>query len=200
MGVTHMNNKLGCAVLFAAVTMAMVSPSHAAVTVVTFDNLPDGVVPDGYGGINWNDNWTNYTEPQPPYTPESPPSRVYTISSAATFDFITPTVFDGAYFSGNSFAPVTFDLFNGATLVATSGTLAPSSTPTFLSSGYSGLVTEVVVSSPDPDFYVMDNVTFGVSGVPEPSTWAMMLLGFAVLGFAGYRQAAWKDSIALSAA
>jgi hypothetical protein len=29
--------------------------------------------------------------------------------------------------------------------------------------------------------------TFTVSFVPEPSTWAMMLLGFAGLGFAGYR-------------
>jgi len=29
---------------------------------------------------------------------------------------------------------------------------------------------------------------FTVSSVPEPSTWAMMLLGFAGLGFAGYRQ------------
>jgi len=28
----------------------------------------------------------------------------------------------------------------------------------------------------------------GVSGVPEPSTWAMMLMGFAGLGFAGYRR------------
>jgi hypothetical protein len=27
------------------------------------------------------------------------------------------------------------------------------------------------------------------SPVPEPSTWAMMLLGFAGLGFAGYRRA-----------
>jgi PEP-CTERM motif len=25
--------------------------------------------------------------------------------------------------------------------------------------------------------------------VPEPSTWAMMLIGFAGLGYAGYRQA-----------
>jgi PEP-CTERM motif len=35
------------------------------------------------------------------------------------------------------------------------------------------------------------NAAFSVSGsvVPEPSTWAMMLLGFAGLGFAGYRQA-----------
>ena len=31
--------------------------------------------------------------------------------------------------------------------------------------------------------------TVGVSAVPEPSTWAMMLLGFAGLGFAGYRRA-----------
>jgi hypothetical protein len=25
--------------------------------------------------------------------------------------------------------------------------------------------------------------------IPEPSTWAMMLIGFAGLGFAGYRRA-----------
>jgi hypothetical protein len=35
------------------------------------------------------------------------------------------------------------------------------------------------------------NAAFSVSGavIPEPSTWAMMLLGFAGLGFAGYRRA-----------
>jgi hypothetical protein len=32
------------------------------------------------------------------------------------------------------------------------------------------------------------NFTVEISAVPEPSTWAMMLLGFAGLGFAGYRQ------------
>jgi hypothetical protein len=34
------------------------------------------------------------------------------------------------------------------------------------------------------------NAAFSISGsiVPEPSTWAMMLLGFAGLGFAGYRR------------
>lgn len=34
---------------------------------------------------------------------------------------------------------------------------------------------------------VADGMIFAVSGVPEPSTWAMMLLGFAAIGFAGYR-------------
>jgi hypothetical protein len=36
-----------------------------------------------------------------------------------------------------------------------------------------------------PDVKVMSDV----SDVPESSTWAMMLLGFAGLGFAGYRKA-----------
>ena len=41
--------------------------------------------------------------------------------------------------------------------------------------------------NPAPTF----NAAFSLTGavVPEPSTWAMMLLGFAGLGFAGYRQA-----------
>jgi hypothetical protein len=37
------------------------------------------------------------------------------------------------------------------------------------------------------------------SAVPEPSTWAMMLIGFAGLGFVGYRQARRKDGLAVSA-
>ena len=42
------------------------------------------------------------------------------------------------------------------------------------------------------------NAAFSLTGsaVPEPSTWAMMLLGFAGLGFAGYRRA--KSIIASS--
>jgi PEP-CTERM motif len=34
-------------------------------------------------------------------------------------------------------------------------------------------------AAPDP--------LYSSSAVPEPSTWAMMLVGFAGLGFAGYR-------------
>jgi PEP-CTERM motif len=33
-----------------------------------------------------------------------------------------------------------------------------------------------------------DNLSFAINGVPEPSTWAMMLLGFAGLGFVAYRR------------
>ena len=45
---------------------------------------------------------------------------------------------------------------------------------------------------------VFDDVTFGsvTPGVPEPSTWAMMMLGLAGLGLAGRRKA--KSSLALA--
>jgi hypothetical protein len=44
-----------------------------------------------------------------------------------------------------------------------------------------------VTGGPAPTF----NAAFSLTGavVPEPSTWAMLLLGFAGLGFAGYRRA-----------
>jgi PEP-CTERM motif len=46
---------------------------------------------------------------------------------------------------------------------------------------------DIVGGGPFPTF----NAAFSLNGVlvPEPSTWAMMLLGFAGLGFAGYRRA-----------
>jgi hypothetical protein len=41
-----------------------------------------------------------------------------------------------------------------------------------------------------PDFAPLLTVDFAVGGtVPEPSTWVMLLLGFASLGFVGYRKA-----------
>jgi hypothetical protein len=50
------------------------------------------------------------------------------------------------------------------------------------------------------NFVVFDDVTFGSStpgGAPEPSTWAMMMLGLAGLGIIGRRRA--KRSVAIAA-
>jgi hypothetical protein len=49
----------------------------------------------------------------------------------------------------------------------------------------------------------MGNILFSVevdsvaSAVPEPSTWAMMILGFAGIGFMSYRRS--RKSIAIAA-
>jgi hypothetical protein len=62
------------------------------------------------------------------------------------------------------------------------------STPTFT---YSNGVTTVVTSTADYTG-THDNLSFTLIGsaIPEPSTWAMLLLGFAGLGFLAYRKRA----------
>jgi hypothetical protein len=62
---------------------------------------------------------------------------------------------------------------------------------------------ESVNFSGSADYIVYDNITVGSSsvivgtpGVPELSTWAMMMVGFAGLGFVGWRKARPVTSIA----
>jgi hypothetical protein len=57
----------------------------------------------------------------------------------------------------------------------------------FLDPDWLRIGTDIVGGSPAPTF----NMAFtlqGVSDVPEPSTWAMMILGFAGVGFMAYRR------------
>jgi hypothetical protein len=46
----------------------------------------------------------------------------------------------------------------------------------------SAYVDPTIVSPSDDVFF-----SSGIGGVPEPSTWAMMILGFAGVGFMAYR-------------
>ena len=62
----------------------------------------------------------------------------------------------------------------------------------FLSNDDAGAIAQNTFGSPTGPWAVYTGkpiATFQVVGVPEPSSWAMMLLGFAGLGYAGYRRA-----------
>ena len=178
--------------LLALASLAFVaSTSTAQAATLTFDDLTgSGTLADGYGGINWGGDWGYFDFPQPPYTPNSPNERIYspnTGSGEYSFDFVTPNhTFLGAYFSGVSTATVFFNLYNDGLLVWTSGSLDPSSTPTFLASGYGGVVDRVGVFSAENDFYVMDDVTFDTTlpepipePIPEPASMLLLATGIA---------------------
>lgn len=166
--------------LLAAVLFALAT--FASATDCNFDTLPgDGIVPDGYCGVNsWNGVWSYYLDPQSPYNPFSPPTRVYTPNSGAGEYLVnigTPVVFNGAYFAGFDTALLNFNLYLGGNLVWTSGSLAPSDVPTWLASGYGGMVDTVGVYSARNDFYVMDDFTYNGGTVPEPGSIALFATG-----------------------
>lgn len=176
-------------------TLGLVKSAEA--TVLNFDDLTgSGLLADGYGGITWNGEWAYYDLAQPPYNPKSDFERIYnvSVSSPTDFSFESPAVFNGAWFSGYpeviGFGTnlIHFDLYNGATLVWTSGTLVPTDIPAFLASGYAGLVTRVSVTSSSGDYYVMDDVTFNSSAVPEPASLSLLGLGLASAGARRWRQ------------
>ncbi len=173
-----MRTLLLAAALFA---VGAAGSANAWVTVVTFDSLtPDrSLVPDGYAGITWFGDWTVFSDEYAPYPPESPPNSVYAAITDAPFQFSFPVVFSGAYFAGYGDNQVTFDMYLGGNLVATSASLTPSGTETFLPSSYNGLVDKVVVVDTGTlDQYVMDNVTF----TPEPTSLAVLATGLLGLG------------------
>jgi hypothetical protein len=55
---------------------------------------------------------------------------------------------------------------------------------------FNGTTFEISWSGTDPVFGTIGGFAFLTAAVPEPSTWAMMLLGFAGLGFMAYRRKA----------
>jgi PEP-CTERM motif len=179
-------------VLSSAVLLATVVPAEAGTIVVNFDDLiGQELVPDGYGGIAWGDSWTYFSFPQPPYNPHSGTVRIYngypnseTYIHDDSFSFASPVRFDGAWFAGGGYPPtaVRFDLYKSGALVHSSDFLEPSDIPTFLASGYSGLIDTVVVHdvNPDNDDYVMDDVTYTTAAVPEPTSFTGCCVGMGL--------------------
>jgi PEP-CTERM motif len=96
-------------------------------------------------------------------------------------------IFDNAFNTANLANPLTGD---GLEFLAT-----PFPNDTHLATGFNlwgngGGSFTGYVETPNNLIYQVDNgtATFSVAAVPEPSTWAMMILGFAGVGFMAYRR------------
>jgi len=167
---------------FAAALLSSLSfagGAHAG--VLHFDDLADGLVPLNYGGLDWSRfGWTAFSTEAEPYTAHSGAGRVasgFLASDASSLiGFGQAVRFDGAWFAGQSGAVLSFELFYQGQRVAGSQSLDPSATPSFLASGYAGLVDAVQVKSQNHGEFVMDDFSF-TAAVPEPQSYALLLGG-----------------------
>jgi hypothetical protein len=176
--------------MLAGLALVLAAP-FASATVLNFDDIPgpDGyaAVPANYGGLDWSaSTWTAFDAPQEPYAAHSGAGRITTAfgsdDAASTIRFLAPTVFDGAWFAGFEDVAVTFQMYAGGQLVATSSMLGLSGTPTFLSSGWGGVVDTLIVSSEFQAGYVMDDFSFrAVNAVPEPGSMLLVLAGLSLV-------------------
>ena len=134
----------------------------------------------------------------------SGPYAVNSVYSGAAPDILTislPAV-ENAFFLDFttlfSSTTATFTLSNGFT-TSVSPTVAFPNSPEFLGFISDAPFSTITLSVPSQQSWVVKDFGYGafkgVAAVPEPSTWAMMLLGFAGLGFA-FRQSRRKVSFA----
>ncbi|MCK9689007.1 PEP-CTERM sorting domain-containing protein [Scleromatobacter humisilvae] len=184
--------RLLSSLLLAAAGLA-VAPFVSA-TVLTFDDLAgDDFVPANYGGLDWSaGDWFAFGDAQPPFSAHSGSMRIASgfgdADAATAIGLGDGRTFQGAWFAGYEDVDVSFKLYEHGALVATSATLATSATPTWLASGYAGLVDEVIVSSADQGGFVLDDLTFSAA-VPEPASTALLACGLVALAAVARRRA-----------
>jgi hypothetical protein len=111
-------------------------------------------------------------------------------AAPATFSFSSPvsavgfTLADG--FSGGT---ITAQFFDGSTLDGSFNFSAANQTAfSFFGVNGIGPITSVTLTPDFNSFLLVDQIQSGVAAVPEPSTWAMMILGFCGIGFMAYRR------------
>lgn len=125
------------------------------------------------------------------YIPFNPATRIDSGVLGLT-EFVAGGGFNSMYFSYG----VELNMMNPTAITSLAIPTTPIDPALFM---YSGVTFTSSGASPDsPFFYYGINVdrTFAVSAVPEPSTWAMMLIGFAGIGYAAYRRRASRQAAA----
>lgn len=109
-----------------------------------------------------------------------------TVTFAVQEDFVA---FDASRANGSIDGTITLEAFRGTLFLGSdSAVLGSINTWSELSFGAFNGFTSIEIVGDGTGYH-----PFGIDGlyfIPEPSTWTMMLAGFAGLGFAGYRRAA----------
>jgi PEP-CTERM motif len=191
--------------------------ASAGQATLNFDDIAisggNEAMPVGYGGFTWDPNIWVMTQgfyqalykntvnfPSPPVAfYNGPGATSVSIDRASPFEFVS---LQASYFgeddaaNGNSSTSLTVEGFRKGVLVG-SDSLSLDINFATVSSTFASTPIDTLVLLNDGEnehWWVADNLTFATPAVPEPSTWALLLSGFACLGLAGRRRARTRDA------
>ncbi len=178
-----------------ALALGAVSTAASADTTLGFGDVPEGTVASTqYNGlvITGGSVLTLDSILNPDFPPNSDPNVLYNYANGDISILFTTAVDSiGGYITGNQV--VSLSAYNGATLLGTISTSGPNFVgsggtpneflqlmfPTITSAVFSGV-------NGDANSYTLDDLVVGgtitVNGIPEPATWAMMLIGLSAIG------------------
>jgi PEP-CTERM motif len=172
-------NRLGTAIVFAAALSAILPASSSADVIYTYTG----------------NDFTNFTTPSAPYTPADSVTGSIDVTTGAFsfsdgFQTITSVnkVSDTINFTtdASSGAVISWSInLTGSLGTIFTACVGQCSVQNLIPNG-EDLGTDTAVAS--TAFNTDQPGTWAVTTVPEPSTWAMMLLGFAGIGFLAYRR------------
>lgn len=169
-----------------ALALAGLGTMAQASTLVMFDDLDNYELYPGYGGV------VDWSSVGLLWSPDFAVSGEY-FAHGVTIDmsFVAPVVFEGTYY--NSWGGAFDHSYN----LYYQGNLVHEGIPTpgegggdhlyWIDSGYSGLVDRAIFYG-SADGAVIDNLTYTMAPVPEPGSYAMLLLGLGVTGALARRQ------------
>jgi hypothetical protein len=204
MYMNHEMKKFACA--FAVASMLVVSATANA-EVLTFDDVPDGLIPNGYGGLEWTAFATNSDTNLIPSTGyengvvsgsktafNGIPGGSASFGSATAFS-LNDAFFTGAWRDGLQIHVVATSGSNTYTKDFKVDTTGPVdiffnwSNLNSVSFSARGGVHHFGLDGNSTQF-AMDNLRINevVTPVPEPETYAMLLVGLGLIGFMARRR------------
>jgi hypothetical protein len=196
----NFRNFLGGLVLLLIASLA--GAGSVSATTIDFSTLPlHTAVTTQFPGVTFS-----LAGPGPGGDPVTGAFDTYGLGNSPTGTYPTSEILDIAFDSGVSNLSFTFSNFgdntsfglgpsfyyaySGATLIS-SGNIGNVNDYSLVNVAGSG-ITDLKISNGSGGFddwqFGVGELTYTLSAVPEPSTWAMMILGFAGIGYLTYRR------------
>lgn len=182
-------------ILVAVAALSISTAAHAANVVVNFDAVPTGDFVNGFynggtssSGASGTNLGVNFARLRTltGAGETTPPNFLLNFGEQGLID--TSFGFTGFTFNAGFFLPGTVSIFSGVggtgTLLGSlSGILGDPTAFTRQTIAFNGVGRSITIVGPSSSLG-FDDITFTLAsgGVPEPATWALMLIGFGMVG------------------